>query len=97
MVIVKEFLRLSKNNDTLFEFMFVDSDNNKTELETIKGLWYNNLPTSNTYYVNSDYVINDNDTLSNLTIVLSQNEFDNLVVTGFKPSSYLITIYVERA
>lgn len=97
MVTVKEFLKLNKSDDTMFEFMLIDSDNNKTELEAIKGLWYNNLPTSNTYYVNSDYVINDNDTLSNLTVVLSQNEFDNLIVTSFEPSSYLTTIYVERA
>ena len=97
MVTVKEFLRLNRSDEVTFECIFVDSENKKTELETVKGLWYDNLPTSNTYYVNSDYVINDNDTLGNLTIVLSQDEFDNLVVTGFKPSSYLTTIYVERA
>ena len=97
MVTVKEFLRLNKSDDVTFEYIFVDSENKKTELEAVKGLWYDTLPTSNTYYVNSDYVVNDNDTLSNLTIVLNQDEFDNLVVTGFEPSSYLTTIYVERA
>lgn len=97
MVTVKEFLRLNKSDDVLFECVFIDSDNNKTELEAVKGLWYDNLPTNNTYYVNSDYVINDNDTLGNLTVVLSQDEFDNLIVVGFEPSSCLTTIYVERA
>lgn len=97
MITVKEFLRLNRSDEVAFEFIFVDSENKKTELEAVKGLWYNNLPTSDLYYINSDYVINDNDTLSNLTIVLNQDEFDNLVVTGFEPSSYLTTIYVERA
>lgn len=96
MVTVKEFLRLNKGDDVLFEYVFIDSDNNKTELEAVKGLWYDNLPTNNTHYVNSDYVINDNDTLGNLTVVLSQDEFDNLIVTGFEPSSYVMTVYVER-
>lgn len=97
MVTVKEFLKLNRNDEVTFEFIFVDSENKKTELEAVKGLWYDNLPTSDLYYINSDYVINDNDTLSNLTIVLNQEEFDNLIVTGFEPSSYLTTIYVERA
>ena len=97
MVTIKEFLRLNRSNEVTFEFIFVDSENKKTELEAVKGLWYDNLPTSDLYYINSDYVINDNDTLSNLTIVLNQKELDNLIVTGFDPDDYLMYIYVERA
>lgn len=97
MVIAKEFLKLMVDFDGYTEFIFVDSENKETELEAVKGLWYDNLPTNNTYYVNSDYVVNDNDTLSNLTIVLNQEEFDNLIVTGFTPDDCLMYIYVERA
>lgn len=97
MVTVKEFLRLMVDFDGYTEFIFVDSENKETELETVKGLWYDNLPTSNTYYVNSDYVINDNDTLSNLTVVLNQEEFDELIVTGFTPDDIVMYIYIERA
>ena len=97
MITVKEFLRIMVDFDGYTEFIFVDSENKKTELEAVKGLWYDNLPTSDLYYINSDYVINDNNTLSNLTIVLNQEEFDNLIVTGFDPDDYLMYIYVERA
>ena len=97
MITVKEFLRLNRSDEVTFEFIFVDSENKKTELESVKGLWYDNLPTSNTYYVNSDYVTNDNDTLSNLTVVLNQEEFNELIVTEFTPDDLVMYIYVERA
>lgn len=96
MVTIKEFISLNKG-DTALEYVYIGSDGKKTDLEAVRGLRYNNLPTNKTYYVNSDYVINDNDTIGNLTIVLSQEEFNDLIVTGFKPSSYLTTVYVERA
>lgn len=39
------------------------------ELEPIKGTRYNNLPTNNIYYVDSDYTISDTDTIETKHIV----------------------------